>query len=110
MKLNRTNIVLVTLILIILVQSIVLVFRTGRSNPQTNDVQALKEQVKVKESQVKFWEEQANDYKTLADKAIAKSDSLEKLKPIVKHFYHETYKFIPSASNKQLDSLIRSNW
>lgn len=110
MKLSRTDIVLVTLILIILVQSIVLVFRTGRSNPQTNDVQALKDQVKVKESQVKFWEEQANDYKTLADKAIAKSDSLEKLKPIVKHFYHETYKFIPSAGNKQLDSLIRSNW
>lgn len=110
MKLNKTQVALAILLLIILVQSFVLVFRTGKSVDSTDTVQALKEQIKAKEDVAKLWEKRAIEYKLTADKALAKSDSLEKLKPTIKHYYHETYKFIPRATNKQLDSLIRSNW
>ena len=110
MKLNKTQIVLAILFLIILVQSFVLGFRTGKSTVSTADVDALKGQIQVKTDVAKFWEKKASEYKATADKAISKSDSLEKLKPIIKHYYHETYKFIPTATNKQLDSIIRANW
>lgn len=110
MKLNKTQIALAVLLLIIFVQSFILVFRTNKSAVSTDNVDALKEQIKVKVDVAKFWEEKASEYKSVADKAIAKSDSLEKIKPIIKHYYYETYKFIPTATNKQLDSIIRANW
>jgi hypothetical protein len=69
------------------------------------------------EQQIAVWDSLAHQHMLINDSLRAQVDSLHKendsiasSKIKVKHIYHEIYKDINTASNTQLDSIIRSNW
>ena len=70
----------------------------------------LENEIKQKEKEILLWKNTAESLKKNSDYLIQKIDSLSKVKRKVKIEYREVYKNITSASNNELDSLIRANW
>ena len=70
----------------------------------------IKKEIQLADSAAVYWQERSLHWKKIAVDAEKYSDSLENLKPIIQHHYHEIYKFIPGGTVIQLDSIIRTNW
>lgn len=74
------------------------------------DDSALKKEIELRDSIIEQWESSALYWQSISEIAMKKVDSLESLKPKVKHHYHEIYKDISDGTVVYLDSLIRSRW
>lgn len=77
---------------------------------ENDEVFRLRHELAESEKRVFEWQQKADHWQKLADSAIYVSDSLAKLPPKIKHYYHEIYKSIPDAAVSKLDSIIRTNW
>ena len=107
---NKTNIVIGTALLIIfgLISYIIL------SDPvkivETFDEAPLREQIRLRDSIADHWEKESEAWRNVARIAEDKVDSLEKLKPQIYENHNTQINFNSTASDHQLDSVIRSNW
>ena len=85
-----------------------------RSNPEPDiipfDDSKLLKQIEIADSAALYWQNVALSWEQVATDAEHYSDSLENIKPIVKHHYHEIYKSIADGTIVQLDSIIRTTW
>jgi len=109
-NLNKPTLINFISLGIILILLYILIFRKPDLPIEKFDETSLRNEIEVQKNLVKSWEKIANSAVKNADKHIARADSLEKLKPQVKHYYHEIYTFNSNANTSQLDSVIRSNW
>jgi len=107
---NKNNIILGSMFIVILG----LIFYIIISKPNTTvnkfDETELRLQIQKSDSNVKYWENQAKYFETLAGILKEKSDSLESLKPKINEKYNNKVNFNNTANISQLDSVIRSNW
>ena len=96
---------------IILVLLLIIMFRR-KPQPEVEpfDDSALRKEIQIADSAALYWQNVALSWEQVATDAENHSDSLENLKPIIQHHYHEIYKSIPDGTIVQLDSLVRSNW
>lgn len=108
--LTISNIIYLVLLLVILVQMYMLIFRKPDVVVQPFDDTELREEIAEKDSLANYWQAVASSWQAEAEKYEAKSDSLEQTKVVIKHHYHEIYKAIPDGTSVQLDSIIRANW
>ena len=74
------------------------------------DETPLRKEIHEKDSLLTVYQDEAATWHNIAQTAINTADSLSHLTPEIKHHYHEIYKFNSTASNSQLDSVIRANW
>jgi len=109
-NLSKSTIAFIILFGIILILLYILIFRKSDTQVEKFDDTALRTEIKTQNKLIKSWEKIANSAITNANKHIARADSLEKLTPEVKHYYHEIYNFNSNANTSQLDSVIRANW
>jgi hypothetical protein len=107
------NILIVFLVIII----VVLLFYTSYNNTITvpsfdydKEVKQLKNQIKLYESSITRFIIKTDSLDHIVFELNKTNDSLELIKQNVKHVYHKIYIDINHASNKQLDSIIRTNW
>lgn len=106
----RSIIPYLILILIILIQGYVLIFRNTPLEIETFDDSTLRKEIQLADSAAIYWQHMSFGWEQIATDAEKYSDSLENLKPIIQHHYHEIYKSIPDGTITQLDSIIRTNW
>lgn len=74
------------------------------------DDSALRLEIQVKDSLADHWQDIARTQQIIALKALSERDSIEVSKTNTKIYYREIYKFNSTATNSQLDSVIRANW
>lgn len=98
------------LLAVILLLACILIFRKPKTVVEEFDKTPYLEQIEIERKKAEFWEAKATKMQTIADGALKLSDSLQNIKPTIKHVYHEIYKFNSTATTTQLDSVIRSNW
>ena len=112
MQMSKTNWIISGLLAVILVLAAILIFRKPNTVTVVEpfDDTELREQIRVKDSVATYWESEAARWHSVADSAIAVSDSLETFKPGIKKHYDGIYKTIPDANVIGLDSIIRANW
>lgn len=93
---------------------VLLLINLLRGKPQPEiipfDDSKLLKQIELADSSALYWQRIALSWEQIATDAERHSDSLENLKPIIQHHYHEIYKSIPDGTVIQLDSIIRTNW
>lgn len=113
MNLYKNNILVVSLIIII----VILLFYTSYNNITTVQSSDYNKEIKHLKNQIKLYEVTINRFIIETDsldhivfELHKANDSLELVKQNVKHVYHKIYIDIDNASNKQLDSIIRTNW
>lgn len=113
MKQKTNNILIVFLVIII----VILFFYNSYNNIITVSSSDYDKEVKQLKNQIKLYEVTINRFIIETDsldhivfKLNKTNDSLESIKQNVKHVYHKIYIDINHASNKQLDSIIRTNW
>jgi hypothetical protein len=94
---------------IILILICILVFRKPNTVVEEFDETPYLEIIESEKLKAIYWENQAEYFSSVADSALVISDSLQNLKPEIKHVYHEIYKFNSTATTIQLDSVIRAN-
>lgn len=107
---QKSNLIIAAQIGIILILVCILIFKKPVTVVEPFDDTELRQQIAEKDSIAAHWELQANQWKTVASLAEAKSDSLELLKPQIQHHYHEIYTAIADGTVVELDNIIRSNW
>jgi len=107
---TKPNKTLIALLAIIFVLVVYIIFKSGPSDDESFDPTALREEIRIKDSTATYWEQEATAWETMAGVLGNKSDSLGKLKPTIKHYYHEKYTFNANANTFQLDSVIRASW
>lgn len=109
MKLNKLYVVIIILIFIVAILSIRLIVNSKDTSINT-DLSSYKKEISEKELIINNLQADLNRYKIQVDSALQKLDSLKNNKINIKKEYNEKYIFINRASNKLLDSIIRSNW
>lgn len=70
----------------------------------------LREEIRLKDSVATFWEAESATWQEAAKIAEDKVDSLETLKQPIYENHSDQIKFNASATDQQLDSVIRANW
>ena len=111
MKISK-NFLIIALVIVIM---LLMFFNIWENHPSVVDSHV--KEVNDLEQQIAVWDSLAHKQMLINDSLQAQVDSLHiendsiassKIK--VKHIYHEIYKDISTASNNELDSIIRSNW
>ncbi len=97
------------LLLIVLIETVVLIFRKPETVVEPFDDRALREQIRVQDSLADYYREKAFKYQKIANDALKSKDSLKELYNKINTYYAPIYKYIPYASNEQLDSIVRAN-
>ena len=110
MAVNKKVIPFIILTLIILLQGYMLIFRDRGIDVEPFDDSALLEKIKLADSAVVYWQSIALSWEQVATDAENYSDSLENIKPIIKHHYHEIYRDIADGTIVELDSIVRATW
>ena len=70
----------------------------------------LREQIRLTDSVANHWQEESEAWQNVARIAEDKVDSLESLKPKIYEDHDSQINFNSTATDQQLDSVIRSNW
>lgn len=107
---NKTNIIIGILLLIVFGLVAYLIFSAPIEEVTPFDETALREQIKMQEDLTKHWQDESEVWQNKATLALDKVDSLEKLKPQIYEDYNDQIDFNSTATNQQLDSVIRANW
>lgn len=108
---KQNNNILYFLLVIILILTVIIIFRKPTTvTPEPFDDSSLRHELAVKDSIIQIYMTQSIYFQNLADKALAKSDSLESLKDQIYEDFNKQYDFNVHATNQQLDSVIRANW
>ena len=74
------------------------------------DETPFREEIARQDSIADLWKEEFIKQQTIAKEALNKVDSLEKLKPSINEDHDNQINLNASASDQQLDSVIRANW
>ena len=110
--LTKSNIVIGVLLLIIFALIVYNIW--SKPAPVLDDreaeIQKLELQIQQYETTITLLTEKADSLTGAVSALSAVNDSLESVKQEVKHVYHKIYIDISSASNQQLDSILRANW
>ena len=108
------KILIFILVIIIVILSYVLIYYNSVSGfhpeAEKTSIEKYEREIAKKEMEINLWKASAELLQENADILKAQVDSLSKLKQKVKIQYREVYTIINSASNNELDSVIRSNW
>lgn len=102
--------IIVTLLGIILILSLVIIFKKPDSVVEEFDTSELEQKLEYEMERAQFWQKEASHWHQVADSALYVNDSLKQIEPIIITHYEKVYQAIPDGTNVQLDSIIRSNW
>lgn len=108
MTLTNKIIAILLIIIFILIGYIIFTKQTDIVKPF--DDSKLKEEVRLKDSVATYWEKESANWESLASEYSNKADSLQQLKSDIHEKYKDQYNFNATATNIQLDSIIRANW
>ena len=106
----KSNNVIYILLGVIFILFCFIIFKKENVKIITTDTSALEQQIKDKEAKNILLLQKVDSLLTSTNALYVQVDSLTALKQKVKIQYREEYIYIDNATNKQLDSLIRSNW
>lgn len=106
----KSNNVIYILLGVIFILFCFIIFKTNNVRIITTDTSVLEQQIKDKEIENSLLLQKVDSLLSSTSVLYAQVDSLAALKQKVKIQYREKYVYIDNATNKQLDSLIRSNW
>ncbi len=106
----KSNNVIYILLGVIFILFCFIIFKKENVKIITTDTSALEQQIKDKEAKNILLLQKVDSLLTSTNALYVQVDSLTALKQKVKIQYREKYIYIDNATNKQLDSLIRSNW
>jgi len=109
--LSSRNIILV-LVIVIFALGLHMIIRQPSPAEKVVITSTEEQELKIKElkKEVLLWKSTANKLELSTVRLNQKVDSLTKVKNKVKIKYLEVYTNISTASNNELDSLIRANW
>jgi len=107
---NKTNIIIGTALLVILVLISYIIINEPIRVIEAFDEAPLREQIRLRDSVADHWEQESAAWRNVARIAEDKVDSLEKLKPQIYENHNNQINFNATATDEQLDSVIRSNW
>lgn len=74
------------------------------------DEAPLREEIRLQDSIATYWQNNAIYWQDKADAFELKVDSLEALKPDIHENHDNQINFNATATDEQLDSVIRANW
>lgn len=109
---NKTNIILISfgLLLVIIFGLVAYIFSEPVKVVEAFDEGPLREEIRLQDSISTHWKEESAAWQNVANIAEDKVDSLETLKAPIYENYSNQIDFNSTASDHQLDSVIRSNW
>ena len=107
---NKINIVLGGLLLVIFSLVLYIILSGPSVVVEPFDEGPLREKIRLQDSTAVYWKQEAEAWETIAGILEAKSDSLEKLKPKINEDHDNQINFNSTATDLQLDSVIRANW
>lgn len=110
LKLVTKNNVILLLIVTIVALCIFLVVKSDSSDDSKHTLDKLNKQISVKEKKIQQLTAESDSI--LYSLKVLEEDyhNLQMIKSDVKTTYRKVYVYIDHATNKQLDSLIRTNW
>lgn len=98
------------LLLVIFALIVYIIMRAPDVVVEPFDEKPLRDEIARRDTAIAYWSKKAKDHYWQSVMLQNRADSLEETKVVIKHHYHEIYRDIPTASNQQLDSIIRTNW
>ena len=107
---SKTNIVIGTALLVILGLISYIIINEPIRVIDAFDEAPLREQIRLRDSIADHWEQESEAWRLVARIAEDKVDSLEKLKPQIYEDHNNQINFNSTATDQQLDSVIRSAW
>ena len=107
---NKPNYILAGLLLIIFALIAYIIFSAPIPEVTPFDETSLREQIRLKDSSATYWEADAISWHLIATDEQSRADSLAKLKSKIIKYYEDQYNFNSTATDLQLDSVIRANW
>ena len=107
---NKSNIILGILLIIIFGLTAYIIFSDPVEVVEAFDEGPLREEIRLQDSIANHWQEESEAWQNIARIAEDKVDSLESLKPKIYEDHDSQINFNSTATDQQLDSVIRSNW
>lgn len=107
---SKSNYILGALLLIIFGLIGYIILSDPGNDVESFDETELRKQIALRDSVATFWEAEAESWHGIANEEQDKADSLELYKPKIIKYYEDQYNFNATASDMQLDSVIRANW
>jgi hypothetical protein len=107
---NKSNYIIGAALLVIFGLIAYIIFSSPVKIVEKFDEAPLREEIRLKDSLAGHWEQEAEAWSHIARTAEDKVDSLEQLKPQIYENHSNQINFNATATDQQLDSVIRANW
>lgn len=108
---NKNSLIVIgTALLVILALISYIIINEPIRVVETFDEAPFREQIRLKDSLADHWIQESEAWRHTARIAESKVDSLQKLKPQIYENHNNQINFNATATDQQLDSVIRSNW
>lgn len=107
---HKTNIILAGLLITIFGLIAYIIFSSPTTVVEPFDETPFRTEIARKDSLATHWQDISKAWQNIALQAEDKVDSLEQLKPDIYIDHDGQINFNTTASDHQLDSVIRSNW
>ena len=106
------NSIIIALTLIIVTLAIIMVVKSGSSDDSNNSIEVhkLNQTISIKQKKIEQLKAQGDSLRISLSALKEDYKQLQGKKDEVRTKYRKVYVYIDHATNKQLDSLIRSNW
>ena len=107
---HKSNIILAGLLITIFGLITYIIFSSPTTVVEPFDEIPFRKEIARRDSIATHWQDVSQAWQAIALRAEDKIDSLKQLKPDIYINHDNQINFNSTASNNQLDSVIRSNW
>lgn len=105
-----TNIIIAGLLVTVFILVAYIILKEPVKVVEPFDETPLRKEIAKKDSTARYWQDESAYQESRADHFELKVDSLEALKPKIHEDHDNQINFNATATDQQLDSVIRANW